>query len=788
MSKVSVIIAAYNVENTIANALESVIAQTLDDIEIIVIDDCSTDNTSQILAEYEKKDARIKIIKHDSNKSLMQVRKTGVKVATGEYIMFLDGDDSLVSDACEKAYHAIDKASSDVLQFDANIVFEAQKEENKEIEGALNESLKPIDTPIQVSGKGGLLAAKETIVFTIWNKIYKRTLCQEVVAQIPNEYVNMSEDVMFGYLAQYYASSYASIKNHLYNYSYGNGMSTANELSQKQLEATAKNAYVFQYLKEWTQKQGTAAECQSGLDQVFQQVFYYICDTFFKKAAKNQRNSLIEAVNAYCDVEDIVIAFSNYMHDQRVAKELCSVELSKLDLFAHKKKEIKTVGVFYFRLFNGGIENVISSLSTIWVDHGYEMVLFTDKEPNENDYPLHPAVKRVVLPEMTDEKPETQKKRIQAFRKALIDNHVDVMVYNAWTNPHLVLDQMIVKSCGISLIIHTHNLFCCETDNENPWISYRYSSLNQTYALADSIVTLTDVDTAWWQALGIRTFKTVNPIQLPLSTEPSKLNGNSVLLVARIGWEKNIIDALKIIQKVHQVIPDATLTVLGKGDDPTYVRSVYKYIEDHEMKDYVNMAGFDTNVLPYYQKADILLSTAKFEGFGLALLESKICGMPMVCYELPNLDITKDGRGMRVIEQGNVDAAADAIIEILRNDELKKQLGQKARESAQDYCSIDLGKHWETIFNKTLLPKEPPIPLSQRTPLEAAICIAVEHYSTGLYKHVTTRAPQVYDNSAATEALHQLSRISRSESYRLGLVLTYIPRKLKQLLKKILRR
>lgn len=792
MSKVSVLIATYNVEKYIGNALNSVIGQTLKDIEIIVVDDGSTDGTLQIADQYAALDSRIRVLRHQTNKSLMQVRKTGIEAATGQYIMFLDADDSLSLNACEKAYSAITAEEVDMLQFDSNIVFSNLKEENEAIESSWQEAMKPIPHKMISVSFGGLLTAKENIVFTVWNKIYKRTLCLEAVKHLPNEYVNMSEDVMISFLLQFHAKSYSSIPDKIYDYSFGNGMSTVDCMNQAQLEAAAKNAYIYRYLKSWAVAQKAEEVCKTALDRVFTQVFFDICYRFFYKTTPKQKKQLIENTLRYCETEDIVFAFSQYMYDNHVTNLKCAEELSKLDLFATQKKSVKTVGVFYFRMFNGGVENVISSLSDIWVNGGYRVVLFTDKEPNENDYYINPAVKRVVLPELNDALPKVQKRRITEFRKALIENQVDVMVYNAWVNPGIVLDEMIVKSCGIPFIVHTHNLFCCETDSGNATVSHLYSSLNRAYAMADSVITLTDVDTAWWKALGFRTFKTRNPIQLPFSVEPSALSGKNVLLVARIGWEKNIIDALKIMQEVHKKIPDATLTVLGKGDDLNYVNRVNEYIAEHNMERYITMAGFDTNVLPYYQKSDILLSTAKFEGFGLALMESKICGLPMVCYELPNLDITKEARGMYVIPQGDVEAGADAIIQILEHDDLKKKLGAEARESAREYCEVDFVKLWNTIFEGTVQPAPAQTPLYQHPPLEIAVNIAIDYYTRGIAARGS--APVMIQPAAADVSWYEeqckvlsnaLGGISRSESYRLGLFLTAVPRKIKSWISKL---
>ncbi|MEE3745205.1 glycosyltransferase family 2 protein [Campylobacter porcelli] len=115
--KVSIIIPVYNVEKYIRECLESCINQTLKDIEIIIVDDCGSDNSMDIAKEYAKKDGRIKIIKNSKNMGLFLTRCEGVKVASGEYILSLDSDDFLDLKACEIAYKATKDGYYDIVKF-----------------------------------------------------------------------------------------------------------------------------------------------------------------------------------------------------------------------------------------------------------------------------------------------------------------------------------------------------------------------------------------------------------------------------------------------------------------------------------------------------------------------------------------------------------------------------------------------------------------------------------------------------------------------------------------------
>lgn len=115
MAKVSVIIPVYNAEKYFKECLESVINQTLLDLEIIVIDDGSTDTSGQIADEYAKCDKRINVI-HKKNGGLISARKRGVEEATSEYIGFVDADDWIEPDMYEDMYLKMQQYKADMIQ------------------------------------------------------------------------------------------------------------------------------------------------------------------------------------------------------------------------------------------------------------------------------------------------------------------------------------------------------------------------------------------------------------------------------------------------------------------------------------------------------------------------------------------------------------------------------------------------------------------------------------------------------------------------------------------------
>ena len=106
MEKISIIVPVYNIEEYIEKCVKSITKQTYKNLEIILVDDGSTDSAGKICDKLAEKDERIKVI-HKKNGGLSSARNAGMKKATGDYICFIDGDDYISKDYCELMYNAL---------------------------------------------------------------------------------------------------------------------------------------------------------------------------------------------------------------------------------------------------------------------------------------------------------------------------------------------------------------------------------------------------------------------------------------------------------------------------------------------------------------------------------------------------------------------------------------------------------------------------------------------------------------------------------------------------------
>ena len=206
--KVSIIIPIYNVEQYLEKCLNSVIHQTYKNLEIICVNDCSPDNSQKIIERYKKLDSRIIICNRTNNGGLSTARNTGLKIATGEFIYFLDSDDWIDLDYIEKMLHAAIESQAEVV-LNTNI-----QVHNKNLPP---EQHFPDRTYNNITHK--FIDAKPAILNIIWNTcahLWKKTFLDRINAHFPDGYI--IEDQYFQAITYAYLDKIYVIRDSTYHY------------------------------------------------------------------------------------------------------------------------------------------------------------------------------------------------------------------------------------------------------------------------------------------------------------------------------------------------------------------------------------------------------------------------------------------------------------------------------------------------------------------------------------------------------------------------------------------
>jgi glycosyltransferase EpsH len=136
-----VIVAVYNVEKYLSQCLDALVNQTLRNIEIIVVNDASSDQSAEIINDYKLSYPSLKVIICASNKGLASVRNIGLRAATGQYIAFADGDDWVDVRMCEVLYRHAREDRAEVVIADATVFYEDTKKFNQFFDQHIRQTL-----------------------------------------------------------------------------------------------------------------------------------------------------------------------------------------------------------------------------------------------------------------------------------------------------------------------------------------------------------------------------------------------------------------------------------------------------------------------------------------------------------------------------------------------------------------------------------------------------------------------------------------------------------------------
>jgi hypothetical protein len=309
---------------------------------------------------------------------------------------------------------------------------------------------------------------------------------------------------------------------------------------------------------------------------------------------------------------------------------------------------------------------------------------------------------------------------------------------------------------------------------------------------------LGEVDSAYWRNFNDNVIQVANPLTNDLDdVKVSSLESKNVLWLGRMSDEKRPHEALRIFAEVLKEEPEAKLFMVGDSADDAYMDGLFGHACDLGIRSSLVMCGFHTDVRPFYEMASVFLMTSEYEGFSMTLSESQSAGVPCVMYDLPYLTLTRPGRGFVSVEFGDIDAAADAVVDLLADPEYRHRLGREARANIEELARFDFAGTWRRLFEDLARPT-PGLPRDENTRIMWETLLG--HYRTGAVcrnreavqlKKQISKVKQTAKRDAKKAAQKErqlktrLRKVRKSRAYRVGRVLTALPRKIRKLLKRL---
>ena len=701
-AKVAIIVPVYNDEKYIHVCLESILAQTAGYWEAVFVDDASTDDSVKIIEGYADKDARIRLLRSEKNGSAWAARARGILniSASVQYILFADADDTLQPQTVERAYEEMVKDPVDILHFGTNVQF------NEGVDKKTAENYtKYLQPPVCA------LAGREVFDSFVdrsfeghlWNKMFDAKLLQEVIGRIGAEHMLPKAQDKALYWAICWSKRnlrYRGIADKLYNYNYGFGVEGSSaEISLDEYKQYLCQAWTEDLIAQIMRGEPEVARYAAVLEKSRYNLLRHSVRNLKRLARKDRAAGIDMAMTYWNDTLDparFVCAFAEFTWDDFMgAAEI--LKRSVLNKTIKTGRDFKTIGTYYHRMDNGGIQRVIAQIMDIWHGLGYRIVLFTDSDPSENDYDIPNYVKRVKIARPASKcKASNYAERGMSMARLIKENNVDCMVYHAYFSDVLLYDTAVCKSLDVPFILYVHNVFTKFLLSHES----KFSTVAKAAGFANGVVCLSDTDKCWWTNFNRNVHVVLNPLTFDLAaTKVAPRDGHNILFLCRMAeFPKRPNDAITIAKAVLAEIPDAKLYMVGDTDDKKYMTSLQNRIRRLHFEESIILCGFHKDVEQYYRECSIFLSCSAFEGFPLTLCEAMSHGLPVVMYELPYLQVAQGNEGIISVKQEDKESAARIITELFRDGKALRVRGDKGRSFLERLYETDLSKQWRDIF------------------------------------------------------------------------------------------
>ena len=281
MDKISVIIPVYNIEEYISECIESVIKQDYKELQIILVDDGSTDNSGKICDDYKAKDERIEVI-HKKNGGLGSARNAGLSKATGDFVSFVDGDDILNTKMYFEMIKALQDNSADIVE-----ILRKPFYSTKELQQQDEQGVSPVITMTGMEALKNQLSVHKTLytpLVAVWCRLYRTELVKEEL--FPEDRIH--EDYCWDARVFVKANKYIVLKKILYYYRKRNGSITSGKFKLRDMEMLV------------TLRERNALYQESLANYYLTLLFFYnkCCDSRFKEVSNEIKKELKKSASS----------------------------------------------------------------------------------------------------------------------------------------------------------------------------------------------------------------------------------------------------------------------------------------------------------------------------------------------------------------------------------------------------------------------------------------------------------------------------------------------------------
>ena len=636
--EVSVVIPAYNAAATLERAVGSCLSQSECALEVIVVDDASTDSTRVVAEMLVERDSRVRLFSHEKNRQLLEVRRTGLESVRGQYILFLDADDWLDSEVCEHALAVQRDTAADIVNFSIIPEYTGAPPAPEVVRGRAQMYAAP---DLMVKGSQDVLHATyrdNRLTWSLCGKLFSADLARRAFALVPRERMFQCEDAYLYFVMASLADVLVSRSSlPVYHYSIGVGGTRADacDLTAERYGQICAGELAVERVASFLDERGLREVCREDYEALRNRILADPVLRFPHAVMVPDRPAALDALLSRWPIPEAVSALAARHWGE--PGEIVEAALGARSL-ARKTGTVHTVAAYYHTMGTGGAEHVTRDLLVLWRSMGLKVMLLVDEGGGE--YPafrLPEGVALETLPSCFEATGGRYRVRAEALSRALSAHDVDMLVYCQWLSPTLPWDLLLAKASGVSVTVHTHGTFSVLLGYDIP----DFLALPPIYRIADAVVCLSTADQAFWGNFNGRVYLTQNPLpQSCLQAPAAVLGGHTVLWVGRVEADKDPLSALSVMKKVIERVPDARLLMVGPASERART-DLEEAASRLGVADALEIAGpiDEERMYEVYRRASVFLLTSRYEGWALALAEAKASGGALrhLRHDLPHL-------------------------------------------------------------------------------------------------------------------------------------------------------
>jgi glycosyltransferase involved in cell wall biosynthesis len=451
MPKISILLAVYNGESKLRETLNCLLQQTLKDIEIVCVNDASTDGSLQILQEYAKDDGRFVLVSSDENRGTVYTRKTGVNHASGKYLMFMDQDDFFEPETCEELYEAIVDKDVDVLHFRSRVIAVPPTTESQRI--WYENFMKPYDGYLfgeeVFFGSYGVNPKRAWNLYTwvLWNKIYRADVCKLAMKECAEDYVIHGDDLYVYMLIAFYAKSYYGDANgkSYHRYSLGAGLMGGHKLSLKTFRRICQRGIGVKNGQKFLLSKGPDPRYTEILDLDYSRFLRGIVEHWYKRVNAMDQSAAFDMMCDYLPSEELIAGICRDIKAPVHKILACTAEAKHL---AVTRTEVKAIGIYCPKRPEAG--SSVSALIYELQRQGHRVVIFLEQK--EDGYICELPLVFLPSEQKCNHYGRPLKQRMEVLRQSFKDVEIDAFIISGCPTDHYLADFLMAKSCGIPVI------------------------------------------------------------------------------------------------------------------------------------------------------------------------------------------------------------------------------------------------------------------------------------------------------------------------------------------------